>query len=80
MAKKVEKPKISHDLNAFITTRNETRIIAAYRYYSINDTLRTFGVDRQAAMDAAKWCSRAKAPMTKKLGDVTISLKEMKDG
>lgn len=36
------------------------RKIESWRYYEIIDELRSLGVERQAAYDAAKWASRCR--------------------
>ena len=53
--------------------------IPAASYWQIVDCLRTFGAERQAAYDAARWCARAKEELDKKIGDITIIL-EVEDG
>lgn len=38
------------------------RKIASWKYYEIIDELRSLGVSRQEAYDAAKWASRCREP------------------
>ena len=56
----------------------------AWRYYSILDTLRWYGVDRDTAMDVAKWCGRAHEELSQTLTngikeeDITVTLERGK--
>lgn len=48
--------------------------LAAWRYYSILDTLRSMGVELRIAEDTAKWSARSKEPGEMQLGDVKVRL------
>ena len=81
MAKRV-KAKVSiptEELNAVIQKSGKRPIkIEAWRYYSIVDVLRCYGIDRQEAHDLAKWCCRSHEVVSKTIGDVTIELKKVR--
>jgi len=47
----------------------------AWRYYSILDTLRWFGADRDTAAEIAKWCGRTHEELSKTTGEITVELK-----
>ena len=50
----------------------------AWRYYSILDTLRWYGLDLEQANEIAKWCGRTHEQLTKIAGDISVTLERGK--
>ena len=82
MAKKIHPKERLDDLIAVIRLGGKNPVrLEAWRYWSIVETLRWFGIDRQTAYDAAKRCGRTHEELTFQVGvcadkgkEVTIEL------
>ena len=70
------KPQIPTDeLIAVIRKGNKSPIRhEAWRYYSILDTLRWYGVSLEEAKEIAKWCGRTHQQLMKITGDISVTL------
>ena len=70
----IEPPK---DMIAVIRKNGKNPIrLESWRYWSIMDALRWYGLDRLTASDLAKWCGRTHEELTRVMVDISIELVE----